>query len=81
VAQDGEQLSAVSLERLMQAIAHGANIDTSQLLEAKLIMRAPTLARADFLVERRGFEPRCSWRCVWEAAAIPGTCPGARVLL
>jgi DNA-binding LacI/PurR family transcriptional regulator len=40
VAQDVERLATVSLERLMQSISEGANVDESHRLEAKLIMRA-----------------------------------------
>ena len=40
VAQDVERLATVSLECLMQGIAEGANVSSSRLIEAKLIMRA-----------------------------------------
>jgi LacI family transcriptional regulator, repressor for deo operon, udp, cdd, tsx, nupC, and nupG len=40
VAQDVERLATVSLEKLMQGISDGANVDDSRWLEAKLIMRA-----------------------------------------
>lgn len=40
MAQDVERLATDSLERLMQRIASGANIDANHWLEAKLIMRA-----------------------------------------
>ena len=40
VAQDVERLATMSLERLMQGISEGANVDGSHRLEAKLIMRA-----------------------------------------
>jgi LacI family transcriptional regulator, repressor for deo operon, udp, cdd, tsx, nupC, and nupG len=40
VAQDVERLATVSLERLIEGISKGANINASVWLEAKLIMRA-----------------------------------------
>ena len=40
VAQDVERLATVSLERLMQRISEAANVDESNRLEAKLVMRA-----------------------------------------
>lgn len=40
VAQDVERLAIDSLERLMQGISNGANIDASHRLEGKLVMRA-----------------------------------------
>ena len=39
VAQDVDRLATVSLERLMQGIAEGANKDSADRLEARLIMR------------------------------------------
>jgi LacI family transcriptional regulator, repressor for deo operon, udp, cdd, tsx, nupC, and nupG len=39
VAQDVDRLATVSLERLMQGIAEGANKDVADRLEARLIMR------------------------------------------
>jgi len=39
VAQDVDRLATVSLERLMQGIADGANKDSDDRLEARLIMR------------------------------------------
>jgi LacI family transcriptional regulator, repressor for deo operon, udp, cdd, tsx, nupC, and nupG len=39
VAQDVDRLASVSLERLMQGIAEGANKDLADRLEARLIMR------------------------------------------
>ena len=40
VAQDVERLATVSLERLMQGILDGSNVDASHKLEARLIMRS-----------------------------------------
>jgi DNA-binding LacI/PurR family transcriptional regulator len=40
VAQDVERLATVSLEKLMQGISGGDNVDDGRWLEAKLIMRA-----------------------------------------
>jgi DNA-binding LacI/PurR family transcriptional regulator len=39
VAQDVDRLATVSLERLMQGIAEGANKDSTNCFEARLIMR------------------------------------------
>jgi len=40
VAQDVERLATLSLEKLMQGIAQGANADESHRIEAKLVMRS-----------------------------------------
>ena len=39
VAQDVERLATISLERMMLGIADGANQNSNDLLEARLIMR------------------------------------------
>jgi DNA-binding LacI/PurR family transcriptional regulator len=40
VAQDVERLTTIGLDRLMQEIANGANVDVVERLDARLIMRA-----------------------------------------
>jgi DNA-binding LacI/PurR family transcriptional regulator len=40
VAQDVERLATIGLDRLMQEIANGANVDVVERLDARLIMRA-----------------------------------------
>ncbi|WP_113887616.1 LacI family DNA-binding transcriptional regulator [Roseiarcus fermentans] len=40
VAQDVERLATISLESLMQGVADGANLSSTRLIEARLIMRA-----------------------------------------
>jgi hypothetical protein len=47
--------------RQRRARFNGPTISTSQLVRFDVSPRNPF---ADFLVELRGFKPRCSWRCL-----------------